>query len=270
MDESHQSKHSLILNVLSNRVRIKILEILSNNDGVSFSELKRTLNISTGSIYYHLSALSEFIKQDDKKRYKLNERGKVLYNFLKNNREKIFLEEERVSEKRAFINVSFILIYLNQNYKYFLFIIPLIILTSSYSFFVSNLEMRLLFIVEISSTSFYTSIINFLINWSMIYIITNIFSSLISGRRGNNIELMLGVSIALVPLLTFPFFWNFLQFLSFNENVIRAVFLLLQALSLFLLIKSIQIFKGISLEQSIISSIIVFLFSISYFLIMAF
>jgi hypothetical protein len=42
---------------------------LFENGSLSFTELKSELKISTGSLYYHLSVLSEFVEQDPKRKY---------------------------------------------------------------------------------------------------------------------------------------------------------------------------------------------------------
>jgi predicted transcriptional regulator len=60
-------KSKLLYEILSNPIRIKIIELLFENGSLSFTELKNELKISTGSLYYHLSVLSEFVEQDPKK-----------------------------------------------------------------------------------------------------------------------------------------------------------------------------------------------------------
>ena len=70
-----KEKEIILFNLISHPIRIKIIELLATNGSMGFSELKKELRISTGSIYHHLSVLSDFIIQDEKKKYKLNQEG---------------------------------------------------------------------------------------------------------------------------------------------------------------------------------------------------
>ncbi len=44
-------KSKLLYEILSNPIRIKIIELLFENGSLSFTELKNELKISTGSLY---------------------------------------------------------------------------------------------------------------------------------------------------------------------------------------------------------------------------
>ena len=70
-----------IFEALSNPIRRKIL-ILLNEKPMNYKELAAKLNISIGSLYYHLSYLKPLISQDELKRYLLNERGREVVNEL--------------------------------------------------------------------------------------------------------------------------------------------------------------------------------------------
>jgi len=64
---------------LSNPSRRRIIEVIGGAGKVSFSQIKKETNISTGAIYYHLSRLRDFVEVDDKRRYYLNGNGERLY-----------------------------------------------------------------------------------------------------------------------------------------------------------------------------------------------
>jgi len=64
---------------LSSPSRRRIIEVLGGAGKVSFSQIKRETNISTGAIYYHLTKLRDFIEVDKKRRYSLNKNGEKLY-----------------------------------------------------------------------------------------------------------------------------------------------------------------------------------------------
>ena len=56
-----KKRELLVFTIISHPVRVKIIELLANHGPMGFKELKKELGISTGSIYHHLSMLSDFI-----------------------------------------------------------------------------------------------------------------------------------------------------------------------------------------------------------------
>ena len=65
-----------IYNMLRNPLRRRILELLYERGEMSASELKRELNISMGTLYYHLDILSPFIRQTMARKYCLSDAGR--------------------------------------------------------------------------------------------------------------------------------------------------------------------------------------------------
>ena len=70
---------------LSHEIRRKILKIIGDNEFSSFTNLKRILKVSTGTIYHHLDSLSQLIHQKKNKKYYLTDLGIHAYNSLKEN-----------------------------------------------------------------------------------------------------------------------------------------------------------------------------------------
>lgn len=69
--------------LLRDPARRKIIEILGNQEKIGFKELKEILGLGVGTVYYHLDMLSDFIQQDKQRKYRLNDRGRMLYKVLK-------------------------------------------------------------------------------------------------------------------------------------------------------------------------------------------
>jgi len=69
--------------LLREPARRKIIEILGDQGKVSFTELRESLGLGVGTIYYHLDMLSDFLTQDKHRKYLLNDRGRLLYKILK-------------------------------------------------------------------------------------------------------------------------------------------------------------------------------------------
>ena len=69
--------------LLRDPARRKIVEILGVQEKIGFKELREALGLGVGTVYYHLDMLSDFITQDKQRKYKLNDRGRMLFKILK-------------------------------------------------------------------------------------------------------------------------------------------------------------------------------------------
>lgn len=79
-----------IYQALGNPHRRNIIMLLGeNSDGLTFSELRRRLNLSVGTLYYNLDQLEDLICQKSDRRYALSEKGILAYKMLKDNLERI-------------------------------------------------------------------------------------------------------------------------------------------------------------------------------------
>ena len=69
--------------MLRDPARRKIIELLGQQDKIGFKELRSSLGLGVGTVYYHLDMLSDFLTQDKSRKYSLNDRGQLLYRTLK-------------------------------------------------------------------------------------------------------------------------------------------------------------------------------------------
>lgn len=72
-----------VIAALSYKKRRALLMRLGELGSMSIKELKRELNLSTGSLYHNLLALGELVEQTSDKRYTLSEQGRRVYLALK-------------------------------------------------------------------------------------------------------------------------------------------------------------------------------------------
>jgi DNA-binding transcriptional ArsR family regulator len=70
--------------LLRDPARRKIIEMLGEQGKIGFKELRSSLGLGVGTVYYHLDMLSDFITQDKNRKYSLNDRGQLLYRAMKN------------------------------------------------------------------------------------------------------------------------------------------------------------------------------------------
>ncbi|MCP8320910.1 MAG: ArsR family transcriptional regulator, partial [archaeon] len=71
-------KDSELSDITNSPARVRILEILGGKGSASFTEIKRETGLSTGSIYYHLYYLKDYVTRDTDRRYALTEKGRRL------------------------------------------------------------------------------------------------------------------------------------------------------------------------------------------------
>lgn len=106
-----------IFEVLSHRIRRKIIRLIGENRGITYSEILGRLNIDTGTLNYHLSKMKNFIVKNDG-RYFLNPNGLTAYRILKYVEDiegkPVMVEKNREFSKTIsdFIN-SFLYIYMS-------------------------------------------------------------------------------------------------------------------------------------------------------------
>jgi DNA-binding HxlR family transcriptional regulator len=61
------------------RTRIKILRALANRNGsAGFSDIKSLTGLSTGSIYYHLERMDNYVSKSERHSYRITEEGREL------------------------------------------------------------------------------------------------------------------------------------------------------------------------------------------------
>lgn len=72
-----------VYQALGNPQRRKIIYLLGSRGPLSFSELKKSLNISVGALYYNIDQLGDLILQAPDKRYALTSKGMAVFNLMK-------------------------------------------------------------------------------------------------------------------------------------------------------------------------------------------
>ncbi len=65
--------------ILGNIVRKRIIELLGEHGELGVKELKELLGVGTGTLYFHLKELSDYIEKTPERKYKLSRKGLALY-----------------------------------------------------------------------------------------------------------------------------------------------------------------------------------------------
>ena len=72
-----------VYSILGSPAKRRIIVFLAEKGAATFSEMRRALKMSVGTLYYNLDGLRDFVTRDEAKRYMLTERGVALYNIIK-------------------------------------------------------------------------------------------------------------------------------------------------------------------------------------------
>lgn len=78
-----------VYSVLGSTVKRRIIQLLAERGPLSFTEIRRAVDVGVGTLYYNLDSLRGFVEKGEDKRYYLTERGKALHAFIREGDERI-------------------------------------------------------------------------------------------------------------------------------------------------------------------------------------
>jgi len=237
--------------LLRDPARRKIIEILGTQDKIGFKELREALGLGIGTVYYHLDMLSDFITQDKQRKYRLNDRGQMLYKVLKDGNVPATLEiGEAFSHRIAkwlFLSPVFA-----KTVKP-LRLLPVsivILLIAALGSAYAKLDSALFFFFPYSAYSFTSMIALYSFNWIGLFLFTELFTYLLYRRVGNDIQLFTCLGLASFPMAFFPYIYLFT-----SDFISQYVLFILQVWSLLLVSAAFCYGKGIRLDKAIVISL---------------
>jgi DNA-binding transcriptional ArsR family regulator len=251
--------------LLKDPTRRKIVEILGEQEKIGFKELRETLGLGVGTVYYHLDMLSDFIEQDKQRKYRLNARGQMLYRVLKDGSVPASLGiSETLSHRTAkwlFLSPLFAL---TVKPLKFLPISAAILVLGAFGASVAGLEPALFFYFEYSIRSPTSIMVLFIFNWVGLFLFTEALSYTFFKRVGNDLQLFTCVGLAALPMAVFPYIYmalpNLLETLNIYEwelikTVRDTILVIFQIWSILLVSAAVCHGKGLRLDKGIIISL---------------
>jgi len=219
--------------------RQKLLEIIADKGPVTIKELKQETGMSTGSLYHHLSKLSEYLMQDQQKRYMLSEKGREL-----------FATKSIVQLPKQAWYASFMLPAMRNKYAAILTIIAVLQL---YIILYANSSQLILMPVKYGSVAE-----SILLGWALSVLAAEGLSIAAGAKPGHGmLALASGVSIATIPVVTFSMFND----IAYNYLASMPLY----ALVIFIASSTISNAKSLSYGSSIAVALSVLLVSIIAF-----
>jgi len=272
-----ESEISRFYTILGHPLRRNLIKILGEQKSASFTDLKSTLNVSVGTLYYNLDLLEGLIAQDRNKKYTLTPKGEMAFRLLEESEEKLISLGIR-AEKRAgwfrFLNkvllVRDLFSYLYASPKLSLLsAIPIII----YGIWITS-QAQLLPIIFLYSDNpvlppIWTAGL-FMVGWMIINFLGNLIPFTLYHRPKEGAgSLLVGSCYAILPSLTLPTIWVICKTLLIPLSLIatQVVMLLSMGYSLCLLTTAISMAKGLRTEKAALVTMIIFYLTVGLALI---
>jgi len=238
--------------LLRDPARRKIIEILGTQEKIGFKELREALGLGVGTVYYHLDMLSDFIAQDKQRKYRLNDRGKMLYKILKEGNVPPTLEISEAFSHRLgrWLFLSPLFAKTVRPLRLLPVSIAILLLGALGSAY-AKLDSALFFYFPYSARSFTGIIALYIFNWIGLFLFAEFFTYLLYRRVGNDLQLFTCLGLAAFPIAIFPYIYLFIP-----DVTAQYVLFILQIWSLLLVSAALCFGKGIRLDKAIVVSLI--------------
>ncbi|MEM2281300.1 MAG: winged helix-turn-helix domain-containing protein [Candidatus Bathyarchaeia archaeon] len=251
--------------LLKDPTRRKIIEILGSQEKIGFKELRETLGVGVGTVYYHLDMLSDFIEQDKQRKYRLNFRGQMLYRVLKDGNVPASLAiSETLSHQAAkWLFLSPIFALTAKPYKLLPVSVAMFLL-GAFGSSIAKLEPVLFFYFEGSMRSPTSIGVLFTLNWIGLFLFTEALTIALFRRVGNDMQLFTCIGLAALPLAVYPYIYvsipTVLEVLNvysleLAKTVRDITLVVLQIWSILLVSAAVCHGKGLRLDKGIIISL---------------
>jgi hypothetical protein len=239
--------------LLRDPARRKIVEILGSQGKIGFKELKQTLGLGVGTVYYHLDMLSDFLTQDKHRKYMLNDRGRLLHKLLREGSLPPSLEIGEAFSHRLgrWLFLSPIFIKTTRPEKMLPVSILILVLGAIGAAYV-KIDPMLFFYFPFSDYEFETIATLFFFNWIGIFLFSDFLIYLLYRRTGGDLQLFTCLGISVFPLALFPYIY---AILPLSYSTARYILLVLQVWSLLLMSSAFSFGKGLRLDKSIVISL---------------
>ncbi len=248
--------------LLRDPTRRKIIEILGTQEKIGFKELRETLGLGVGTVYYHLDMLSTFLTQDKQRKYKLNNRGRMLYRTLKegNIPPTLGISEAFSHRLARWLFLSPVFAKTVKPLK-FLPVSTVILLAGALGSAYSQLDPALFFYFPYSTYNFTSIIVLHVSNWMGLFLFAEIFTYILYKRVGNDLQLFACTGMASFPLTIFPYIYLIIPTVLPNlslaslDLISQCILIILQIWSLLLVSAAFCFGKGIRLDKAIVVSL---------------
>lgn len=256
--------------LLRDPTRRRIIEILGTQEKIGFKELRETLGLGVGTVYYHLDMLSAFLTQDKQRKYRLNDRGQALYRILKDGNVPTRLEiSETFSHRTAkWLFLSPVFAKTVKPLRVLPFAIAML-LFGAFGAAYAELEPALFFYLKDSMYNAMTTVALFFFCWIGLFLFAELLTYLLYRRVGSDLQLFACLGIAALPMAIFPYVYVAMSIalpilsLADLDMTRQYVLIILQIWNLLLVSAALSFGKGIRLDKAFVISLTVMYLNIA-------
>ena len=233
--------------VLRSPLRLKIIRLLGKRGPLPFKELKRELGAGVGTIYYHLSIMSDLVKQDEKKRYYLNDLGMRVFTALQDGTFFSVVGAPTATERvlKLFL-LSPLLRTACEDMKVGIPVALLIVLLGAFGCSQAKIMPVLLFYIRTSAAGALELFLHYLGQQMLIFLACECLSILFLRRLGGEHPLLVGLGVASLPLAIFPYIYMLLPY-----ELSCMLLPIFHLWSILLVCSAISLGKGVRLDRSL-------------------
>jgi len=249
--------------LLRDPARRKIVEMLGEQSKIGFKDLRSTLGLGVGTIYYHLDMLSDFVVQDKSRKYMLNDRGQLLYKSLKEGSIPAALDAGEALSHRLgrwlFLSPVF---FRMTRLEVFLPVSVVILSLGAVGSALAKIEPVFFFYFP-SNRSFESGVVMFFFYWVGLFLLADVLCHVLFKRTGGDLQLFTGLSFSSLPLAIFPY-----VYMMIPATLSRYVLLVFQVWTLLLIASALSVGKGLRLDRSILLDLVIIYFNIVLLILM--
>jgi DNA-binding transcriptional ArsR family regulator len=264
---------------LSHPIRKRIIDKIRESGRAGFKDLKEELQVSVGTLYYHIDSLGDLITQDSERKYILTDKGVMALKMFESDEERLESMEEVggppespfIGYLKAFFLPKWLFAYISSSPKRGLMEALVIMAMGSFSSLVAGLEPILFFYNSRPRVSPYQIFLEFWVGWIVVFLLCEVLTYVLYRRREEHLSLLSGVAFSYLPMVGYSLVWGLCKFfypeLLLNPLAWRVLMLILQVWSMGLLSIAISISKALRIDRAAVVSFLIQYLNIFYVLI---
>jgi hypothetical protein len=261
-------------NALDHEIRRTMLRMIGNDGLCSFTQFKKTLKVSTGTLYHHLDVLKDLVSQNKSRKYILTNLGKRALNFLVLNYESIeatnFEDQKLISNRfKSLLNLIPLKVMERIKEKPLIgWLITTLILILSFSlimtgkidsYFVFFLPYGMEF-TEVTMVARFILGLKFIGSVVVTALVTEFLCRFLFGKNDNTMKFLsiytLGLSPTIIYLIIYNIFEIFIPLLV-DSIINKVIMIFFQIWAIWLISYIITVFKQIKIERSLLITFLI-------------
>ena len=267
-----ESEVSRFYTVLGHPLRRSIIKVIGETGSASFTDLKETLGVSVGTLYYNIDLMEGLVGQDESKRYILTHKGKIAYRLLVESEEKLVSLGVEAEKRRGWsgflvraLTLRGLFSYLYESPKLSLPSAVIILVYGMWITYHANLYPLIFLYTQTPVLSRFFTPLLFMAGWTVVNVLGNLVPFILYNRPKDGLGcLLIGSCYSFLPSLVFPTIWALVKFFYIGIGLFSAQLVMLVSMgySLSLLTTAVSVAKGLKTEKAVAVSMVILYLSV--------